>query len=292
MATYLVTGTSRGLGFALITHLNSLPSSEVGVIFALARSETPALKTLIERAAGRVVLVKADTTDESSLQKVAGDVESRLRGKGLDVLVNNVGIMTNVPNGIASMDDLASHFNVNVLGTHAVTRTFIPLLEKGTQKKIVNITTTLGSLGLAGSYSFSPSPAYKITKAALNMLTIQYALDYAEKGFTIFALSPGVSKLTYSYYVPFTALPLLVIDQKDQTRAFSSTFPDSKSPWLKTDLGGGDMADLPAETGAKAALDKIFAATKENNGQFLNILVEGYENVPGPNKYDGKNPIW
>ncbi|CZT51343.1 related to short chain oxidoreductase (CsgA) [Rhynchosporium secalis] len=253
MATYLVTGTSRGLGLALITHLNSLPSSEVGVIFALARSETPALKTLTERAAGRVVLVKADTTDESSLQKVAGDVESRLRGKGLDVLVNNVGMMTTVPNGIASMDDLASHFNVNVLGTHAVTRTFIPLLEKGTQKKIVNITTTLGSLGLAGSYSFSPSPAYKITKAALNMLTIQYALDYAEKGFTIFALSPG---------------------------------------WLKTDLGGGDMADLPAETGAKAALDKIFAATKENNGQFLNILVEGYENVPGPNKYDGKNPIW
>lgn len=52
------------------------------------------------------------------------------------------------------------------------------------------------------------------------------------------------------------------------------------------------MADLPAEVGAKASLDKIFAATKEDNGQFLNITVEGYENVAGPNKYNGLNPAW
>ncbi|KAH6720410.1 short chain oxidoreductase [Leptodontidium sp. MPI-SDFR-AT-0119] len=253
MATYLITGTSRGLGLALTTHLSTLPSSEISTIFALARTESPALKALVEKADGKVVLVTADVADEDSIKKAVVDVEARLGGKGLDVLVNNVGIMGLTPGGIAGMDDLSNHFTVNVLSAHRTTRNFMPLLAKGTLKKVVNISTTLGSFTLAPRYTWAPAPAYKISKAALNMLTVQYALEYAEKGFTIFALSPG---------------------------------------WLKTDLGGGDMADLPAEVGAKASLDKIFAATKEDNGQFLNITVEGYENVAGPNKYNGLNPAW
>lgn len=45
---------------------------------------------------------------------------------------------------------------------------------------------------MAKNYAQMPVPSYKITKAALNMLTVQYALDFAEKGFTIIAVSPGV----------------------------------------------------------------------------------------------------
>lgn len=61
--------------------------------------------------------------------------------------------------------------------------------------------------------------------------------------------------------------------------------------WLKTDLGS-EHADLEVGVGAKAVLDKVFATTKEDNGRFLNIHVKGYENVQGPNKYDGKTPPW
>jgi hypothetical protein len=46
---------------------------------------------------------------------------------------------------------------------------------------------------------------------------------------------------------------------------------------LKTDLGG-EYADLPVDQGAKAAVDKIMGATSKDNGAFLNILVEGWEN--------------
>ncbi|PVH84623.1 short chain dehydrogenase reductase [Cadophora sp. DSE1049] len=253
MATYLITGTSRGLGLALATHLLSLPTSQISTIFTLARKSSPALNSLIEKSGGRVVLIEADVTDEASIKKAVGDVEGKLAGKGLDVLVNNVGIMGFTPEGIVGMDDLSNHFTVNVLTAHWTIRNFIPLLEKGTQKKIVNISTALGSFNLASQYTWAPAPAYKIAKAALNMLTVQYANDYAEKGFTIFALSPG---------------------------------------WLKTDLGGGDRADLEPKVGAKASLDRIFAATKEDNGQFLNIKVEGWENAAGPNKYNGLNPAW
>lgn len=103
MATYLITGTSRGLGLALTTHLSTLPSSEISTIFALARTESPALKTLVEKADGKVVLVTADVADEDSIKKAVVDVEARLGGKGLDVLVNNVGIMGLTPGGIAGM---------------------------------------------------------------------------------------------------------------------------------------------------------------------------------------------
>ncbi|KAG4422594.1 hypothetical protein IFR04_004215 [Cadophora malorum] len=253
MATYLITGTSRGLGLALATHLASLPSSQISTIFTLARKSSPALETLIEKSDGRVILIEADVTDEASIKKAVGEVETKLAGKGLDVLINNVGMMGLTPDGIAAMDDLADHFTVNVLSAHWTIRNFIPLLEKGTQKKIINISTTLGSFGLASQYTWATAPAYKITKAALNMLTVQYANDYAEKGFTIVSLSPG---------------------------------------WLQTDLGGGERADLAPEVGAKASLDRIFSATKEDNGQFLNIKVEGWENAAGPNKYNGLNPPW
>lgn len=51
----------------------------------------------------------------------------------------------------------------------------------------------MGSISLAGYGLHVSCPAYKISKAALNMLTVQYAFEFAEKGFTIAALSPGVS---------------------------------------------------------------------------------------------------
>jgi len=49
---------------------------------------------------------------------------------------------------------------------------------------------------------------------------------------------------------------------------------------------------LPVEVGAKATLDKIIGAGKEQNGQFLDIHVEGWEKKEGPNQYDGANPPW
>jgi NAD(P)-dependent dehydrogenase (short-subunit alcohol dehydrogenase family) len=50
----------------------------------------------------------------------------------------------------------------------------------------------MGSIAMQKNFVHSPAPAYKISKAALNMLTVQYALGYADQGFTFVALSPGV----------------------------------------------------------------------------------------------------
>ncbi|TVY37964.1 C-factor [Lachnellula subtilissima] len=252
MASYLITGASRGLGFEMTRQLLSLPVSQVNKVFATTRAEAPGLNELSQKFAGRLVVVKLDVSAEATIKEAAKEVEAKLAGKGLDVLINNAGTMPWSPNGVVTMDNLEDTFITNVLGVHWVTQAFFPLLQKGNLKKVANITSTLGSIAMGHQFASGPAPAYKITKTALNSLTVQYALGYEKEGFTFFAISPG---------------------------------------WLKTDLGSQN-ADLPVEVGAKATLDKIIGAGKEQNGQFLNIYVEGWEKKEGPNQYDGVNPPW
>ncbi|KAF4634955.1 hypothetical protein G7Y89_g3138 [Cudoniella acicularis] len=237
----------------MVAHLASLPSAEVGVIFATIRSDSAALNELVAKYPGRISIIKLDATDKSSIEKAAAEVEHQLNGKGLDVLINNAGKMGFSPAGIKTMNDLEDHFITNVVSVQLVTQAFISLLEKGKGKKIANISSTFGTIGKAQQFIASPAPAYKISKAALNALTVQWALQYEKAGFVIFPISPG---------------------------------------WLKTDLGGGDIADLPVEVGAKATLDKILGAGKEQNGKFLNIHVKGWENNAGVNSYDGLGFPW
>jgi hypothetical protein len=61
---------------------------------------------------------------------------------------------------------------------------------------------------------------------------------------------------------------------------------------MKTDLGGGDMADLTAEQGAKASLDIIFTPGQKYNGKLPKVLVKGWEKNAGNNQYDGAIAPW
>ncbi|KAI2619923.1 NAD(P)-binding protein [Hypoxylon sp. NC1633] len=253
MASFLITGASRGFGLALARQLTSLPASKVGKVFASARGDSAALEELTRNSSGRVLTVKLDVTNEESIKKAAAEVEGKLEGKGLDVLINNAGVSQFALDGVKSMDNLSESFTINVLGVHWVTRAFLPLLQKGTLKKVANISTTLGSIALAPAVRLYPAPAYKITKAAMNALTVQYALDYEDEGFTFIALCPG---------------------------------------WMKTELGGGDMADLTPEQGAQASLDIILKPGNEYNGKMPKVLVKGWEKAEGRNQYDGSIVPW
>ncbi|KAL4784108.1 hypothetical protein BJX76DRAFT_328061 [Aspergillus varians] len=255
MATYLITGASRGLGLELATQLTASPESEVGLVFATSRqTNPPKLTDLAAKTSGRLVAIQLDPNDPASLRAVVEEVERRLQGRGLDVLVNNVAVMPVTNGKIEKMEgeDLTDVFHTNVTLTHLVSRAFLPLLRKGNRKAIANISSTVGSIGEAASKRMMPTYAYKISKAGMNMLTVQYAQDYEEEGFSVYAISPG---------------------------------------WLRTELGG-DNADLPVETGAKEVIRYLRQEGQALNGRFLNIHVPGWENVPGPNHYDGKDPAW
>lgn len=61
---------------------------------------------------------------------------------------------------------------------------------------------------------------------------------------------------------------------------------------MQTDLGGGDMADLTPEQGAKASLDILFKPNEETNGTMPKVLIPGWENFTSGNVYDGKDAPW
>ncbi|KAL4799184.1 hypothetical protein BDV19DRAFT_355417 [Aspergillus venezuelensis] len=258
MATYLITGSSRGLGMALATELSASPESEVSLIFATSRTKDPAaLTSLSSSTSGRVVPVQLDPNDPESVKDAVEFVQRTLqeRGKkGLDVLVNNSGVSVYTGGGIENMppSELTSVFHTNVTLTHIVTLAFLPLLRAGKRKVIANISSTVGSIGLSPKFHMNPAYSYKVSKAGMNMLTSQYAIEFSREGFTSFAISPG---------------------------------------WLRTDLGG-EYADLPVEVGAREVARYVKGADSGFNGRFLNIRVPGWEDKEGANRYDGEDPPW
>lgn len=142
MATYLITGASRGIGLELTKQLLDLPASQVSKIFAVARNtDTGLLQELVQKHSDRIVPISASVQDNASVQKAVEAVKANLQGKGLDVLVNNAGVMDHSPGKIGSMetDQLTWTLDINVVGVQRVTAAFLPLLEQGTQKKIVNM---------------------------------------------------------------------------------------------------------------------------------------------------------
>ncbi|KAH8828645.1 short-chain dehydrogenase-like protein [Flagelloscypha sp. PMI_526] len=238
MSSILVTGTARGLGLGLVQLLVSKPLSEVNLIFASTRKPSDALVKLTAANQGRIHLVDLDVADDISVQNAATNVEAILteRKATLDVLVNNAAIMNRTTDDIQTMNNLEETFRVNVIGTHIVTTEFLPLLKKGKGKKIINISSPVGSLTIAPHLTMFQTPAYKISKAALNMLTVQWANDFGKEGFSVFALSPG---------------------------------------WVKTVMGT-DNAELTVEQSVKAILQSIQQSDSTSNGKFLDINVEGW----------------
>jgi NAD(P)-dependent dehydrogenase (short-subunit alcohol dehydrogenase family) len=236
MASYLITGCSRGLGLEIAKLLNAC--SDISSIFATARSLSPSLKDLVSASNGRVHFVPLDVTNNESITAAAQLVTQQLgNNKGIDVLIHNAGIQILEKDGATKMRALEESLATNVIGVHQVSAAFLPLLSKGTQKKLLIITSELGSMGNKDYSSAAPFPSYKISKAAVNMLTVQYALELGPKGFTVFCVSPG---------------------------------------WLKTNLGG-PHADLEPEVGARQVVEIVQSATKEDSGTFRQIYVPGYE---------------
>lgn len=104
MASYLITGASRGLGLALVSRLATLPTTEVGKIIATARSDnSQKLKEIVNASLGRVEMVRLDVTDQKSALEAASEVEGKLQGRGLDYLINNAGVADYSPTGVEGM---------------------------------------------------------------------------------------------------------------------------------------------------------------------------------------------
>lgn len=143
MSTWLITGTSRGIGLELVHQLAAEPVDKVKTVIAVTRDrKSTALQSIVDESKGRVVnVVITDITDEKTIHIVLPEIEKALSGAPLDVLINNAGVLPFDPDGIKSVTAkyLIDAFRVNVGSTQAMTASLLPLLEKGATKKVINM---------------------------------------------------------------------------------------------------------------------------------------------------------
>ncbi|EHK24146.1 uncharacterized protein TRIVIDRAFT_221388 [Trichoderma virens Gv29-8] len=167
MPSYLITGASRGLGLGFAVELLKEPDSFV-VVTARDLNRSKALHDLKARHPSRVHLIQLDVFSEESINEAVKEATSLLPN-GLDNLISNAGIGGDPFSSWETLDiDITMQEVAFSIKTHIlVIRSFHPLVLKSQQKKVLVLSSVLGSIELAPSLSVSNG--YSIARAALNM---------------------------------------------------------------------------------------------------------------------------
>ncbi len=190
--TALVTGANKGIGYAIAEQLGATGMR----VLVGARSYTGREEAVERLRASGVDAhgVRLDVTSDESVADAAAEVEERF-GR-LDVLVNNAGISgpfdpvtwTQDPTTL-DLDVVRQVVDVNVYGVVRVTNAMLPLLRRSPAPRIVNASSSMGSLGR------QPGPvmaAYAPSKTFLNGITTQYARAFADTPVIVNAACPGL----------------------------------------------------------------------------------------------------
>ncbi|KAF7724905.1 hypothetical protein EC973_000564 [Apophysomyces ossiformis] len=185
--TVLVTGASRGLGLEFAKQL----SKQGYIVIASARSPDKSSELQSLASSNNVHTLPLDIVDEASV-KSAADQVWKIAPEGIDILINNSGIFCSYTMNVetAKANDYMRIFETNVAGTATSTVAFLEHLRKGKTRKIINISSTLGSFGYPRNMGGS-APAYSVSKAAENMLTKLFAIQLEKENFCVIALNPG-----------------------------------------------------------------------------------------------------
>jgi len=191
----LITGANKGIGYEAARRLG-----EQGyTVLVGARDEARGREAVDRlRATGADAhLIEIDVADEASVEKAAASVADRF-GR-LDLLVNNAGANYEFGTAIRPSElkvaTLRDTYDTNVFGPFLVIKHFAPLLRRSASPRIVNVSSTLGSLTaisnpehpLAGLNTL----AYNSSKTALNALTVAFAKDFAAERIAVNSICPG-----------------------------------------------------------------------------------------------------
>jgi NAD(P)-dependent dehydrogenase (short-subunit alcohol dehydrogenase family) len=184
----LVTGANRGIGREVARQLAG--RGLTAVIGARDAEKGRAAAAGLAAAGAAPPVVALDVADAESIRLAVAEVEGRF-GR-LDVLVNNAGIVWDGPSSgyevlTVPSEIVAQTFVVNTLGPLRLIQAVAPLMRKNRYGRIVNLSSGLGQLAeMGGGW-----PAYRISKAALNVLTRVAAAELAGDGIKVNSACPG-----------------------------------------------------------------------------------------------------
>ena len=183
-STYFITGCNRGLGLELVQQLLVRGQRVIATCRDIATATD--LTALALKHSGQLSLIEMDVADEGSMREAV----DLLNGEPIDVFINNAGIYgpRDANFGGVAGPPMAEVLYTNAVAPMLLTQLLIENLRKGSGKKLVYISSKMGSIednGRGGSY------IYRSSKTALNSVVKSLAIDLAPEGFAATVLHPG-----------------------------------------------------------------------------------------------------
>ena len=237
----LITGANRGLGLNILKHIlksPTVPQHIVATCRSLKAENAKQLQILAEKNSNLHVLEfdMADVFQEPRLLKLVKQISDIVQGSGLSLLVNNAGILVRESFDEMRADSLRSQLDVNAVAPSMLIKAFRPLLKRAVDVKktgeqpqaaVVNISSILGSIDLMNDGN---KLGYKVSKAALNMVTKAVSGEFTGDGIAVVSVHPG---------------------------------------WVQTDMGG-QSAPVTIEMSVSSIMKIISSLKKSQTGMFLN----------------------
>ncbi|MEO8730361.1 MAG: SDR family oxidoreductase [Rhodoferax sp.] len=232
----LVTGANKGIGLEIARQL-----AQAGVEVLLGSRDAGRARAAVDDLKGQGLKVRAmalDLNDQASIMAAAMAIKTE-NGR-LDILVNNAGVFeaTDGPPSKASLEAVRKVLETNFIGSLAVTQAMLPLLQAAPSARIVNVSSSLGSLTLNGdptsSYYSAQFIGYNASKAALNMLTVQLNEELRGTRVIVNSVSPGFVKTDLTGYGTMTPtegarLPVKYALEGEESGLFVE--PGGPTPW-------------------------------------------------------------
>ncbi|MEP6737267.1 MAG: SDR family oxidoreductase [Chryseolinea sp.] len=201
MKSALVTGANKSIGFEVARQL-----AQKGVYVYLGsrnlENGIAAVNTLKAEGLSNAEAIQLDITDDESVKNARTEIGKKT--KALDILINNAGIFGGYPQAAldSTIEQFKTAYDANVYGVVRVTQAFIDLLRKSYEPRIVNVSSSQGSITLHSDPSYKyydyKGAVYLSSKSAMNMYTVVLAYELRNSDFKVNAVCPGYTKTDFN----------------------------------------------------------------------------------------------
>jgi len=192
----LVTGSSRGIGAEMIKAFGKHGAQCVVNYVADPQGQNKTDATNVAKDLNKPLVIECDVTQPAQVEAMMKQIQNR--HGGLDILVNNSGIISDRSIKKMSIDDFESVIRVNLTGTFIATQKATTILRNA--GRIINMSSVSGQMGLFGQANYSSS------KAGIIALTKVSAREFARQNITVNAIAPGFIDVGMSKGVPDEAM--------------------------------------------------------------------------------------
>jgi|SRR5215469_4335040 len=196
----LVTGSSRGIGAEMIKAFDKRSAQCVVNYVSDAQGQNKADAENVAKELKDPLVIQCDVTQPAQVESMMMEIGDKLGG--LDILVNNSGIISDRTIKKMSPSEFESVIRVNLIGTFTVTQKAAVVLRNG--GRIINMSSVSGQMGLFGQVNYSSS------KAAIIALTKVSAREFARQKITVNAIAPGFIDIGMSKGVPQDTMQIFI----------------------------------------------------------------------------------